>query len=120
MSIRNSPTKRLRFRKESAMSRHDSAIEQAMQELDIEPVAGGEALDVSTRVVLPKQVVVSGSGASSLVLPPASKFKEIPVVVINSSNATCSVGGVDCATDKVTVIYSDGSSYVELYAVAKA
>ena len=120
MSIRKSPTKRIRFRKESAMSRHESAMEQAMMELDIEAVAGGASLDLGSRKVLPKQVVASGSGASSVTLPAASKFKEIPIVVINKSDDTCTVGGVACATAEVTVIYSDGSSYVELYAVATA
>jgi hypothetical protein len=119
MSIRKSPTKRIRFRKESAMNRHDSAMEQAMMELDIESVANNDTLDLSERKVLPKQVVATGTGASTVTLPPASKFKEVPVVVITDAAASCTVGGVAVGVDRVSVIYSNGTSYVELYTTAK-
>jgi len=119
MSIRKSPTKRIRFRKESALNRHDSAIEQAMMELDIESVAGNGSLDLSERKVLPKQIVASGTGASSVTLPAASKYKEIPVVVINDSDSDCTVGGVAVNSARVSVIYSNGTSYVELYTFIK-
>jgi len=84
--------------------------------VDVETKAAASALDISSRKVCPSHVVIEdGVQSGAVTLPDAKAHDSRAIVVVNNDAAEAvSVGGVSCAAQKATTIYSDGTNWVKL------
>ena len=88
--------------------------------VSVETKVATSALDLSGRKIAPSHIVIAdGVQSGAVTLPDAKAHDGKQIVVVNNDAAEAvAVGGVSCVAVSKTVIYSDGTNWVKLYAVA--
>jgi len=101
------------------LSLSESALYAAFNAITLETKVAGSALDLSGRKILPKYIhITDGSQSGDIQLPnPIEHNGEAVFIVNNDTDEAVLAEGVSCPLGTLSLVYSNGSSWVKLFSI---